>query len=60
MKQRELHQAVATRTGESLREIRRRGFSIMTPAFDSEPDGEEGPQIVDWDVVEQERYRRAA
>ena len=47
----ELDQAVATATGEDLRTIRRRGFSLVDPHdanFDPEPDLLP-PQYVDWD-----------
>ncbi|QGJ68700.1 Hypothetical protein PBC10988_3610 [Planctomycetales bacterium 10988] len=54
MTQRELDQAIATQTGESLCEIRRLGFSIADPFdhdFDPEPD-DLPPQVIDWDDVE--------
>ena len=38
MTQRELENEVASATGESLREIRRRGFSIVQPLPDDEPE----------------------
>ncbi len=50
MTQLQLDRAVAKATGESLREIRHRGFSIVDPtdvAFDPEPD--DLPQFIDWD-----------
>ena len=59
MTQRELHTAVARATGEDLREIRRRGFSLADPEkvdFDPEPD-QLPPQIIDWDDYE---YRHQA
>jgi hypothetical protein len=46
--------AVALATGETLPEIRRRGFSIADPCdvhFDPEP-GDRIPQSVDWDEVD--------
>jgi hypothetical protein len=52
---------VAGATGETLREIRRRGFSIADPVtadFDPEPSGPAG--VIDWDAhygVETPRYR---
>ncbi|MCA9088803.1 MAG: hypothetical protein KDA90_09225 [Planctomycetaceae bacterium] len=54
MTRRELLIAVARATGEDLREIRRRGFSLADPDyvdFDPEPD-QLPPQIIDWDDVE--------
>ena len=51
MTQQQLDHAVAKATGESLREIRHRGFSIADPAdvaFDPEPD-DLPPQFIDWD-----------
>ena len=58
MTQRQLNYAVAAATGESLREIRRRGFSPADPLdldFDPEPD-DALPQTVDWDALELHRY----
>lgn len=57
MTHRQFSRAVAVATGESLREIRRRGFSPADPEeinFDPEPD-EASPQIVDWDALALER-----
>ena len=58
MTQAALDRAVSAATGESLRTIRRRGFSIADPtevAFDPEPSTPgsktRGPQIVDWDEL---------
>lgn len=53
-----LHRAVARATGETLREIRRRGFGPADPPevdFDPEPN-DVPPQTVDWDALELERY----
>lgn len=58
MSPKRLNRAVARATGETLREIRRRGFSpvdLLEPEFDPEPDGL-SPQTVDWDALAQERY----
>jgi len=58
MKHRQLHRAVAAVTGESLREIRRRGFGFADPPevdFDPEPD-DLSPQAVNWDALALERY----
>lgn len=52
----ELEQAVALATGESRREIRRRGFQPLV--FDEEPSGGELDTelgVVDWDLLEAER-----
>lgn len=54
MTQLDLDSAVACATGESLSEIRRRGFSIADPRevrFDPEPD-QLIPQMIDWDDFE--------
>ena len=51
MTQQQLDRAVAKATGESLCEIRHRGFSIADPAVvasDPEPD-DLPPQCIDWD-----------
>jgi len=51
MTQQDLDRAVSAATGEELREIRRRGFSIVDPAdvdFDPEPD-DLPAQVIDWD-----------
>ncbi len=53
----EFNQLVADATGEDLREIRRRGFSIADPLevnFDPEPD-DFLPNFVDWDEVDLQR-----
>ena len=54
MSQAEIDQAVAEATGESVRTIRRRGFSIVTPLKVFDPDGDDQalPQVLDWDRVE--------
>ncbi len=61
MTQAELEAEVADATGESLRTIRRRGFSIVTPlsVFDPDEDHTE-PQMVDWDALAAERSPQAA
>ncbi|MCY2990613.1 MAG: hypothetical protein NTY19_22450 [Planctomycetota bacterium] len=51
MTQRDLDSAVAVATGESLPEIRRRGFGIADPSkvrFDPEP-SHVPPQWLDWE-----------
>tara|TARA_R110002111_G_scaffold262878_1_gene342614 strand:+ start:4356 stop:4577 length:222 start_codon:yes stop_codon:yes gene_type:complete len=57
MTQQDLDAAVASATGEDLRAIRQRGFSLADPLevnFDPEPDNRP-PQTVDWDTRELER-----
>lgn len=57
MTQRQLDQLVANATGDDLRSIRQRGFSIVDLQdvnFDPEPD-QRPPQMVDWDELELER-----
>jgi len=52
MTQRDLERQVARATGESLRTVTRRGFSVVeleAPRFDPEPN--RPPQVVDWDAV---------
>jgi hypothetical protein len=49
--------AVARATGETLHEIRHRGFGLADPAnvrFDPEPD-QRHPRIVNWDQLDQHR-----
>jgi hypothetical protein len=53
----QIHRAVSHATGESLREIRRMGFSLAN-ALDLEQDAESDdrlPLVIDWD--EQEAIR---
>jgi hypothetical protein len=56
MTQLDLDRQVAHATGESLRTIAGRGFSLVepTPQFDPEPDNI-GPQIIDWDEHSSDR-----
>ncbi|WP_437222702.1 hypothetical protein SH661x_002902 [Planctomicrobium sp. SH661] len=57
MTQCDLNTAVAQATGEELREIRRRGFSVVDLSetrFDPEPDILT-PQMVDWDDLDLRR-----
>ncbi|MGE3779074.1 MAG: hypothetical protein AB7F89_17950 [Pirellulaceae bacterium] len=55
MTQHELECAVARSTGESLREIRRRGFNLASPYYEpivnEEPD-DSLPKAIDWDELE--------
>ena len=60
MTQQQLDRLVADATGEDLRAIRRRSFSIANPVdvnFDPEPD-QRPPQWVDWDQLDRERAER--
>jgi hypothetical protein len=55
--QKQINRAVALATGESLPEIRRRGFSLADPGkvhFDPEPRNRE-PQTIDWDELDSGR-----
>ena len=52
--------AVAEATGESIRTISRRGFSLADPidvCFDPEPN-DLGPHYVDWDRLDAQRHGR--
>lgn len=49
----ELERAVAQATGETRREVRRRGFQLVTTE-DTADEANEGA-VVDWDAVEAER-----
>lgn len=50
MTQAELNRAVARATGESIREIARRGFVLLTPI-----PVEREPLVVDWDRLDAQR-----
>ena len=57
MTQTQLEQLVAKATGEDIRAIRERGFSVADPLevnFDPEPDNLP-PQMIDWDELDLER-----
>lgn len=57
MSRKELERELVKKTGESVRTIRRRGFSIVNVQerdFDPEPNLLPA-QIIDWDQVEAER-----
>lgn len=63
MKQRSFLLEVAQATGESLRTIQGRGFSIVNlscsdEAFDPEPN-QLDPQLVDWDEIQTARQLRS-
>lgn len=61
MTRKQLERAIAKRTGESLREIRRHGFSIVRPDdLDREPEIYSLPNVVDWDQADRDRQRTAA
>ena len=50
MTQRELDRAVAQATGEDLREIQRRGFSVADPMqADFDPEADYLRRAIDWD-----------
>jgi len=56
MTQQELDSALHSITGESLTEIRRRGFNLADPidvGFDPEP--YDAPDLIDWDDLERRR-----
>lgn len=50
MTQLEIDLAVASSTGESVQEIRRRGF-LLADQIEVDYDPEPAPQIVDWDSL---------
>jgi len=64
MTQNRIDRMVAAATGESLAEIRRRGFSLADPwtvhhdpeADRNEIDGGFDDRIVDWDAVQADRH----
>ena len=58
MTQAQLEVALAEATGESVRTIRRHGFSIIDPrASDFDPDPNDlPPQVVDWDLLASANY----
>jgi hypothetical protein len=62
MSQSEIDAAVAAKTGESIRTIRSRGFSMAASLnlFDPDDDASAQPQYVDWDRVQMERLTPAA
>ena len=56
MTQLQIDIAVSRATGETVREIRRRGFNLADPSevvFDPEPSRR--PQVVDWDELDAQR-----
>lgn len=60
MSQDEIDRAVSVHTGESIRTIRRRGFSLVNPLKVFDPDEEVSqPRVVDWDELQAARSRAA-
>ena len=62
MTQQQIDRLVAKATGEDLRAIRRRGFSIVDTkviCLDPDPD-QKSPQWVDWDQLDRERAQADA
>src|SRR5262245_56382038 len=56
MTQRDLELAVSRVTGDSLRTIRRCGFSALDSSHNLDADAaEQEPQIVDWDSMDRQR-----
>ncbi|MBL9090494.1 MAG: hypothetical protein JNL96_04680 [Planctomycetaceae bacterium] len=51
----ELERAVAQATGESRREIRRRGFQPLPLAEESRDEVDAHLGVIDWDVLQAER-----
>ena len=51
----ELERAVARATGESRREVRRRGFHALAWSEARPDDDESNVGVVDWDLLEHER-----
>jgi hypothetical protein len=62
MSQTEIDQAVVRATGESMRAVRRHGFSLLSPValFDPDDFAMAEPLVVDWDQVQADRRARAA
>lgn len=55
MSPRELERNVARITGETRREIRRRGFQAMNLPADPDAEDDAEAAVVDWDELESER-----
>ncbi|MEZ6044289.1 MAG: hypothetical protein R3C11_01615 [Planctomycetaceae bacterium] len=55
MKNSELIQEIARRTGESESTISHRGFNLLSDELPNEDD-ERAPLMVDWDLVQSTRY----
>lgn len=70
MTQNRIDRMVAAATGESLSEIRRRGFSLADPwsvhhdpeairngiEFDIDEEADDDDRFVDWDAIQADRY----
>ena len=61
MNQNDLNRSLSRATGESVRTIKRLGFSLFDPgANNAEPDSIDlPPQVVDWDQLELDRMAPA-
>ena len=59
MTQRQLERAVAAATGETVREIRRRGFGQIELVKLDVEDGlaDESLRFADWDAIDESRHR---
>ena len=57
----DLHRSLARKTGESVRTIKRLGFSLLKPEIPgNETDSVDlPPQVVDWDQLELDRIALA-
>ena len=52
-----IDRTVCRATGESVREISRRGFSLADLIeVDYDPESEVSPQVMDWDELERRRF----
>lgn len=57
MHQADLNRAVARATGETVSAIKRLGFLLDEPLPHAAPDADElGPLVIDWDVLDTQRY----
>lgn len=56
MRQTDLNRAVAHVTGESIATIQRLGFLLAEPEQSFDLDREAGPQVIDWDELEQRQW----
>ena len=57
MKQAELNREVANATGETIAEVRRRGFVLADPVeVDFDPEPYDIGRHVNWDTLEQQRW----
>ena len=59
MRQTDLNRAVAQATGESVATIQRLGFLLAEPQQRlDQAEAEAGPQVIDWDELEQRQWYR--